>query len=192
MPTFKQETCEPPIYFQTKHVLSKNEGKVHNGPILGMSISNDATRIATCSSDYSMRVFKLPFDKWKGEGCTFLGHSNIVTSVRWSHDDKLLLTSSMDGSSCLWRYGKSDPILQLKEVVGNVGSTPRPESGAKPTIVKKVQAKPSATVQAIYRGDVRNAQFYYKDKFIVLANNNSLLIYKYFLPKFDESEILKK
>ncbi len=44
----------------------------------------------------------------------------------------------------------------------------------------------------MYRGDVRNAQFYYKDKFIVLANTNSLLLYKYFLPKIDEAEILKK
>lgn len=81
----------PPIYYQTKHAIMKNEGKVHNGPILSLYFSNDGTKLATASSDHSMRVFKLPFEKFKGEGNSFLGHSNNVTFVRWSSDDKLLV-----------------------------------------------------------------------------------------------------
>jgi WD40 repeat protein len=101
----------------------------------------------------------------------------------------------MDGTACLWRLGKTDPILQFKQVFGNIiTNLTSIHATGKTTIMKKATQQPVSSTQIppIYRGEIKNAQFYYRDKFIALANMNSLYLYKYYLTKVEDQEILKK
>ncbi len=184
------EADQPPIYL----VMSKSNGKVHNGPIMALSFSRDASKLATCSSDYSVRVLKLPLSKFEGEGVTLSGHKNSVTSVSWSRDQKYVISSSFDCSSIVWKMGCQDPIMHFVTMDSNHKSGDLPASKGSILVSKSVKAssKPENNNQT-FKQAMRNAQFFFKDKFIVMGNGNSAYIYKYLInDNSKEDRVLNK
>lgn len=51
-----------------------------------------------------------------------LGHDGSVTSVNFSHDSRLLLTSSCDRTARLWSPAHSDPLMTFSSVNHNFAS----------------------------------------------------------------------
>mmetsp|Transcript_1663 Transcript_1663/g.5793 ORF Transcript_1663/g.5793 Transcript_1663/m.5793 type:complete len:957 (-) Transcript_1663:6694-9564(-) len=148
---------------------------VHNAPVFSLRLSYDGSRLATCSSDHSARVFRFPLSK--SEASCFMSHTNAVTDVRWSFSKKLLLTSSTDCKAILWSVSRAEPLLPFVQVKHNYVSQ------------EKLKHKTDAP---IFKHAVKNAQFFYLDKFVALCTSNHFLLYKYHIAHSEKDQILQK
>ena len=73
--------------------------KAHEGPILSLSFTTDECRLAPCSRDGYIRLWKI--DGWEELGTMGGGDSGMVGAV-YSPVDSLLLSGARDGSIVLW------------------------------------------------------------------------------------------
>ena len=62
-----------------------------------------------------------------------VGHNGSVTAVKWSRDNKWLITSSDDRSASVWSVGMADPVMTFSLVNNNFGADK--EGGLKPSAV---------------------------------------------------------
>jgi WD40 repeat protein len=82
---------EPPVQ------LDKLDAHVNN-----VSFSSDGKWLA-CASDTTIKLWKHQGNgKWEESKVTFKGHSDIVNSVRFSPDNKQILSASADNTVKLW------------------------------------------------------------------------------------------
>ncbi|MEX2554736.1 MAG: AAA family ATPase [Actinomycetota bacterium] len=82
--------------FPSRRELATLRG--HRGPVLGVSVSPDATLVATGSVDGTAKLWNA---KTGREMLTLFGHSRGVQNVAFSRDGKLLATQSGDGTVAL-------------------------------------------------------------------------------------------
>jgi len=84
----------------------------------------------------------------------------------WSQDDKYLLSCSADGRARLFDASRKikEPVLDFVRSVHNF----KPKEGEPPN-------------EPFAKDSLGHCQFYYMDKFILLAAKNSLRLYKYAL-----------
>lgn len=145
--------------------------QIHNAPVLAMSLSNDGQKLATCSSDNSARVFRFPLSK--SEASCFMQHSNAVTDVKWSLTKKYIITSSLDCQAILWTVDRTEPILSISHLVQNSPKKEQPPTHP-------------------FKHPIKNAQFYYQDKFVMLSTSNNLHLFRYYIAPQEKDQILQK
>ncbi|KAJ7357508.1 WD40 repeat-like protein [Desmophyllum pertusum] len=127
-----------------------------------LSKYGDGKHIACALANKSAHMLRPPPSS---KETVFTGHDGSVTSVNFSHDSRLLLTSSCDRTARLWSPAHSDPLMTFSSVNHNFAS--ELDSSA------KVKENPPFTKEII------QARFYYVDKFVLLACGNGLHMYKY-------------
>ena len=111
--------CPIPTHHQIAHQITMDgphlKGTLHNGPILKLRYTRDASHLATCSTDRTATSMRLPCSRFTEEKhrSVHLGHDGPVHSIDWSHNaqSQLLLTASTDGTARMWERGRSDAVL---------------------------------------------------------------------------------
>jgi hypothetical protein len=87
----------------------------HAGAVLKARYSSDGSLLATCSTDGTARVTRLPVSRHKSAGVDLVSHRGVVTSVDLSYNTNLfnaamdaapqrplVLTGSADGTAMLF------------------------------------------------------------------------------------------
>jgi len=151
--------------------------------ILRLRFADDGSALACSLSNSSAMIMKSPFSKHKFT--PLVGHNNTVNSTYFSTSSSLVITSSNDKTAHVWDRSGGDPIMYMtnersskKEQQIKGLSHIKPYSAGKRELTKskepnKVGDNPS------FKKEIKQAQFYYIDKFILLQNGSKLLLYKY-------------
>lgn len=95
--------------------------------------------------------------------CFVLG---AVNTVHWSNCGKFLITASNDKSAIVWDRRSGEVLLQLSTFSHNF---------------KETQSSGKSKDATAFLKEVKGAQFFYMDKFILLIVCNCLCLYKYHL-----------
>ncbi|KAJ0396930.1 hypothetical protein ATCC90586_003252 [Pythium insidiosum] len=148
-------------HYQAKHALPPKT--LHQGAIHHIEFSPDAKWLASAGSDKLALVSRLPFSRYRGEGNVMAGHDHAVRAARWSHSNRLLLTTSSDKTARLWVADSDAPLLTFH--------------GAAPPKAPSSLAQSSA--RRAIRGDVVDATFFYMDRFILSATGNAVRLYQF-------------
>eukprot|EP00761_Pharyngomonas_kirbyi_P009845 gb/GECH01009863.1/.p1 GENE.gb/GECH01009863.1/~~gb/GECH01009863.1/.p1 ORF type:complete len:874 (+),score=185.05 gb/GECH01009863.1/:1-2622(+) len=163
--------CKLPSIYQKSNVPGASP-KIHSSPIHRVLFSSDASKVATSSNDHTVRITKTPLSKFKGEGWSLVGHNGVVTDVNWNMNDHLLVTSSLDNSAFLWQLSRTDPLIKLSHINGNISNKAKEDN---------------------FTSEVRNAKFYYRDKLISLVCGRNIFLFKYLIDrKSEKDDILRK
>ncbi|XP_033101043.1 WD repeat-containing protein 27-like [Anneissia japonica] len=150
--------ADPPSKLKAKVDVAE-----HSTPIHQISFSGDGQHLACALARKCSVVFKMPLSS---KGKSFIGHDSAVNCVSWSHSNQYLLTGSDDKTVKLWLKSLSEPILTFQ----NINEKQKQE---KTSAVKKVKS--------MFNKEIRHAQFYYMDKFILIACDKAFYLYKYII-----------
>ncbi|XP_071798693.1 WD repeat-containing protein 27-like [Asterias amurensis] len=144
-------------------VKTKIDVAAQSTPINALCFSGDGQSLACALANRSAQLFKMPLT---GKGTSFTGHNAAVNSVHWSHDNQWLLTASDDKTARIWSKSASEPILTLThtDLMSATGADKTANKGGN-VLLKEVKA----------------AQFYYMDKFLLLISGSTLFLYTYHL-----------
>jgi len=149
------------------------EASMHSALIRRVEFSPDASRVASCSSDNTIALARTPLKKYSGEASFLTGHTGSVNSIAWSRDSNFLLSASADKSARLWSgKGKGETLLLLN----------RFSSSSKTS--KTSSLEPPQT----FCSEVKEARFFYMDRFLVLAVGKQLLFFEWKLHTADEKD----
>ncbi|ESO83374.1 hypothetical protein LOTGIDRAFT_169443 [Lottia gigantea] len=149
--------CGPPDVLVHQESLSETPT-----PILSLRFSGNGNHLACSLANKLAMTFSMPLKK---AGSVFQGHDAAVNSMDWSHDNKFLLTSSDDRSVILWNAA-SEPIMKMATINNNFSF---------------LESETTNKNNPSFSKEIRQAQFYYMDKFILLISGNTFYMYKYFL-----------
>ena len=83
----------------------------HRAAVLSASFSPDGSRIATSSSDATVRLWDAATGAEVG---VLLGHTDIVTSVSFDNDGSRLVTASRDNTARIWDVRNVKELLVLR------------------------------------------------------------------------------
>jgi WD40 repeat protein len=92
--------------------------KGHTSNVLDADFSPDGQRLATCSSDHTVRLWDLAAGQ---EILTLRGHTRHVQSVRFVSDGRRLMTASAD---CTVRIWDATPLPEASPPAGNEVTQP--------------------------------------------------------------------
>ena len=134
-------------------------------PINKIAFSEDGKNLACALANGTAAVYKHPIEANKNP--SIVVHDGNVNSVAWSHSGGFLITASDDKTVALWSNKSSDPIMRIEKTNNNFS-------------VNKDQPKTEKTNQPFAK-EIKHAQFYYMDKFVLLASGGTLYLYKYHL-----------
>ncbi|MBE2221012.1 MAG: NACHT domain-containing protein [Anaerolineae bacterium] len=80
----------------------------HDGPVTAVAFSPDGSRMATASSDNSIKLW----DAVTGQNyLTLIGHENTVNDVVFTHDGSQVISGGQNGQIMLWDAGTGNRIL---------------------------------------------------------------------------------
>ncbi|PRP79722.1 WD repeat-containing protein 27-like [Planoprotostelium fungivorum] len=168
--------ADAPHFYQTKHALPS---PLHQSIVQSMIYTPNGQSLLSCSRDGSAHCTKLPVFKYHGEGFPIIVHDGSINSVDSSSTSTMGLTAGDDGTAALWSTTNGKDIaLRISNTI---------HSGTS-----------SKTENAVFGSPIRQAKFYYRDKFIMLACKNELFMYKYLiqsksdLAKLDDIEKVGK
>lgn len=68
-----------------------------------VEISNNGKYMAVGNQFGEILFFKMPEIQFIGKST---GHSNEVTNLKWSPDDKQIVSISIDNTLCIWNFYK--------------------------------------------------------------------------------------
>ncbi len=86
-----------------------------NGSAFNLLLTAGDLYIYTARLDNSLQLWEVDTHK---EVRNFIGHTDIISSIQLTGDEKTLLSSSWDGSVRLWDVGTG---LMLREIQGTSG-----------------------------------------------------------------------
>nr|XP_022329336.1 WD repeat-containing protein 27-like [Crassostrea virginica] len=132
-------------------------------PINSISFSGDGQSLACGLANKSAQVFRIPY---KEKGSYSLAHNHIVNDVRWSCDSNWLVSACDDKTVRLWQRGQTEAALTITSKLHNLAEGDGPKKDKE---------------NAPFPKEVKNAQFYYMDRFLILTSSNTLYMYKYHL-----------
>jgi len=98
----------------------------HRGPILSLAIDPTGQRIATTSTDGTVRLW----DVTTGEALTVLHHDDVVLTAAFSPDGRQVLTGSVNGSATLWETETGRQLASFDDI-GSVWSVAFSPDGSK-------------------------------------------------------------
>lgn len=147
-------------HFQQQHALPRNA--LHEGAIHHVEFSSDAKWLATSGSDRVAQVCRLPFSRFGGEGTVFAGHDGAVKSIRWSHSNQMVITTSADKSARVWLADSDVASLSFHGLPPSASSrSPKTKTFSLSSAAKKATGGGGA------RPELMDAQFFYMDKFVL-------------------------
>ncbi|PVD27117.1 hypothetical protein C0Q70_12268 [Pomacea canaliculata] len=132
--------------------------------IRSLKFSPSGKGLACSLTNMSMLVFHIPYGQ--KESSIFVGHEGAVNTVHWSNCGKFLITASNDKSAIVWDRRSGEVLLQLSTFSHNF---------------KETQSSGKSKDATAFLKEVKGAQFFYMDKFILLIVCNCLCLYKYHL-----------
>lgn len=132
-------------------------------PINAISYSGDGLSLACALANKSAQVFRIPY---KEKGSYSLAHNHIVNDVRWSCDSSWLVSACDDKTVRLWQRGQTEAVLTIATKLHNLAEGDGPKKDKE---------------NAPFPKEIKNAQFYYMDRFLILTSSNTLYMYKYHL-----------
>lgn len=91
----------------SKSVMHSLKG--HSGGVLGLAVTRDEALVASCATDFSVRIWDLA----SFTDSVLSGHSNYVTSVCFTIDAKFLASSSWDNSVKVWSVANGQLLNTL-------------------------------------------------------------------------------
>jgi WD40 repeat protein len=132
-------------------------------------------------------IFPSPFGQ--KESSVLIGHDAAINSVRWSNSGLHVLTASSDKTAVVWDRATGEGILTLNQLAGNCGGSGGGggkvgggSSGGKVGGGSGGGAKSeSSHKKSAFSKEVRGAQFFYMDQFMLVAVGNQLCLYKFHL-----------
>ena len=142
--------------------------------VMRLAYAPDASRMALAATDGNVTLLHLPARRYATASAAppaLTGHKAPISSVHWSHSGRLLLTSSDDGSACVWDVSAdrppAAPLLRMAHVRHSplLGSSEPPGSNPQ------------------FGSEVRHGSFYYLDQFLLLASGKALHLYSYSLQR---------
>ncbi|XP_005094502.1 WD repeat-containing protein 27 [Aplysia californica] len=167
--------------------------------VLNLRFADDGSALACSLSNKTALLMKSPFSKHK---CTALvGHNNVINSTFFNSTNSVIITASNDKSALLWDKTGGDPIMTLthqkaskkeQQIKGSVSDAGSSSAARKKTNFTKPNDSAGLSASAssensLFRKEMKHAQFFYMDKFILLINGPQLFLYKYFVsPQRDE------
>lgn len=162
--------------------------------VFSLRFADDGNALASALSNKCGLILKAPFSKQ--QTISLIGHNNNVNSVFWNTDGSYLLTASNDKTVCLWDKTGGDPLLSLTHQKGSIkelsaskvtnlstnkivttSATRRLSSSS--SISHDGQLNTSSKENQPFAKEIKNAQFFYVDKFILLIHGPNLSMYKY-------------
>lgn len=134
--------------------------------IVALAFSDDGRGLAAAGSDRAAQILRGAPGKRKA-GRSLVGHESAISSLSWSRDGEWLLTAG--ARVRLWDAAKSEPLMTMERTVHNF-KTQKETDPPNPPLKRLGQA-----------------QFYYMDKFILLADGGSLAMHKFHIdPTVDD------
>ncbi|CAL1531857.1 unnamed protein product [Lymnaea stagnalis] len=130
-----------------------------------LRFSDDGSGLACALSNKSGLIVKSPLSKQVS--LSLIGHNSAVNSVFWSNNGSYVLTASNDKMVCVWNKTGGDSVMKLTHIQGTLK-----ETQLKTSLAIHVDNKP-------FSKEIRSAQFFYIDKFILITHGPELLLYKY-------------
>lgn len=155
----------PPTKLEFESKICVNETSINH-----IQFSDSGKSVVCALSDQSALLLKVPSMK---SSVSFNGHNGIVNSSLMNHDNNIVITSSDDSTVKLWSPDLSEPLLDMSHYKHNFK---KDSSGG--TVENKRFTK-----------TINRAQFYYNDKFVLLAYENSLLLYKYHIDQEKKNDV---
>lgn len=97
----------------SKGARSSHSG--HVGPILGVDWAPTGRRFATCSYDRTVRIFDTTPGPSGASGADMYHGSRMsrVWAVKWTRDDRFILSASDDANIRIWRSRASEPLRNM-------------------------------------------------------------------------------
>ncbi|KAK7106246.1 WD repeat-containing protein 27-like [Littorina saxatilis] len=132
--------------------------------VTGLKFSGTGQSLACSMSNKTCLVFPAPFAH--KDSNVLVGHDSSVNTVSWSKSGKYLLTASNDKSAILWDRATSEMVVTFDRINNNFHDS---GSGDK------------SKNRDNYTKEVKGAQFFYMDKFVLVVTGNQLCMYKYHL-----------
>eukprot|EP01135_Chromosphaera_perkinsii_P008898 Nk52_evm8s1524 gene=Nk52_evmTU8s1524 len=135
-------------------------------------------------------------------GMDYVGHDAHIEKIHWSQDGQYLLSCSMDHTVRVWNNNKPDTLFTIRHPISNMrgkeqGSMLKnSESALKPHILEQPppMVRRGSGIKTggtggtgdgqnmlTFAHPIKEARFFYLDKFILLASGSRLLLYKYFI-----------
>jgi protein transport protein SEC13 len=108
-------TTEAPTPIETMH-----EDMIHDA-----QLDYYGKRLATCSSDRTVKVFDVVDGRKSGQGETLYGHEGPVWQVAWAHPKfgPILASASYDGKVIIWKdNGSAGGRAQQQQAYGGYGA----------------------------------------------------------------------
>lgn len=174
---------DPPLHHQPQHAMPGN-APLHAGAICRLAFSTDASRLLTASADKTARTLRLPFGRRPGEGANFVAHNAPLYAASWSHDGNLVLTAAADRTARMWHVGSASTLLEFSHTQAQLSKLSA--LNAAPGAAAKQSSAASAAGPA-FTHDIRAAQFFHLDQFVLLASGNKLHLYRYKLAEVGSS-----
>jgi len=106
------------VVFGVKNKVVAPTGIQHNDWIVGLDSSNNRKYVASCGWDEKCIVYNGNIGNHLNQSFILAGHTNAVSSVAFSPDNRLIATSSFDGSVKLWNLQNGSLLLNI---VGHKG-----------------------------------------------------------------------
>ncbi|BFZ01532.1 hypothetical protein BsWGS_04571 [Bradybaena similaris] len=165
-----------------------------------LRFSNDGSNLGCALSNKCALTFKSPYSKHISTA--FVGHNNIVNSVYWSSNNSYMLTASNDKAALLWNKTGGDPILSLTHQRGTVKETT--SNNTTSSLMSKLSTQQSirklqlselsssrrqsltSTDNKPFAKEIKHAQFFYVDKFILLTHGPNLSLFKYHIAQIKD------
>ncbi|KAK6172448.1 hypothetical protein SNE40_016095 [Patella caerulea] len=133
-----------------------------SAPITSLRFSGNGQNVASGLANKLAISFPLSTKKM---GSTYQGHDAAVNSVYWSRDNSMIITASDDKSAIVWTCNPRETIMKISTTLDNFSDS---DSATKKT-------------NPLFPKEVKQSQFYYMDKFILLISGNGFYMYKYYL-----------
>ncbi|XP_014771610.1 WD repeat-containing protein 27 [Octopus bimaculoides] len=153
-----QENFDPEKITDYKTSLQISD---NSAAITCIKISPSGSKLAVGSINSSVVVLK---QSLVNNTTSYLGHSKSVNSIDWSYNSKWLITTS-DESAAVWEMDKPVPLMKFTKIKSNFSCDKQ---------------------TSCFTKDIKKAQFYYMDNFILLAASDSFHLYKYHLDSTKE------
>ncbi|XP_068683722.1 WD repeat-containing protein 27-like isoform X2 [Montipora foliosa] len=159
---------EAPTNLQHKMPLTQDPS-----PINSVVFAGNGKNLACALANKTAHVLGVPPST---KQTVYTGHDGSVTCVSFSRENSWLLTSSSDKTVRLWNQTQSDPVMIFSSVNHNFVS----ELG---TSANKLKDNPP------FPREIKQAKFYYVDKFILLTCGNGLHMYKYHIDVAQKEDV---
>ena len=134
--------------------------------VTSLRFSSTGQHLACCLSNKTSLLFPSPFGQ--KDSSVFVGHDSAVNSVSWSTSGKYILTASNDKTAILWDRASAESLLTFSSISDNFKDSQTGEKSRK---------------KDCYSREVKGAQFFYMDKFVLVITGNLLCVYKYLVDR---------